>query len=101
MSQAVVLTEDARITGGGDVLPSGAVDVNRQQLDLRTRNSWYVSLSEVHLYCMLLHVPTVPIVPIGNYLFSFDSFDSITMVLSNIGLLSSFPPVKRELFSAF
>ena len=33
--------------GGGQVMPSGRVDVNGQQLDLRRENSWILKMDQV------------------------------------------------------
>ena len=45
-SQIPLLPEDSNsdsaVTGGSGVLPAGVYDINNQQVDVRTRNSWYV-----------------------------------------------------------
>ncbi|EEC48246.1 predicted protein [Phaeodactylum tricornutum CCAP 1055/1] len=45
MSQMVILPEDAGVSDS--VLPPGVSDVNGQQLDLRTTNSWLLKMEEV------------------------------------------------------
>ena len=45
MSQMVVLPEDVGVDD--DILPPGVTDVNDQQLDLRTTNSWLLKMEEV------------------------------------------------------
>lgn len=45
MSQMVILPEDAGISAS--ILPPGISDINGQQLDLRTTNSWLLKMEEV------------------------------------------------------
>lgn len=45
MSQTVILPEDAGVSDS--ILPEGLTDVNGQQLDLRTTNSWLLKMEEV------------------------------------------------------
>jgi hypothetical protein len=49
LSQVQVTEEDEDVEAGGSLLPSGASDVNGQQLDLRRVNSW---LLKVHQVCV-------------------------------------------------
>lgn len=51
LSQLPVTDEDEDVEAGGILLPSGASDVNGQQLDLRRVNSW---LLKVHQVCLLI-----------------------------------------------
>jgi NAD(P)-dependent dehydrogenase (short-subunit alcohol dehydrogenase family) len=45
LSQVALLAED--LERGSELFPSGRLDADLQQLDLRTRNSWRLSLAEV------------------------------------------------------
>ena len=45
LSQAELLPEDR--AGRGDLFPEGRLDQDLQQVDLRDRNSWRLTLSEV------------------------------------------------------
>ena len=45
MSQTILLPEDAGVSDS--VLPPGVTDINGQQLDLRTTNSWLLKMEEV------------------------------------------------------
>jgi NAD(P)-dependent dehydrogenase (short-subunit alcohol dehydrogenase family) len=45
MSQMVLLPEDAGVSD--KILPPGVTDINGQQLDLRTSNSWLLKMEEV------------------------------------------------------
>ena len=45
LSQAALLPEDH--VGGGDLFPEGRLDQDLQQVDLRDRNSWRLTLAEV------------------------------------------------------
>jgi hypothetical protein len=45
MSQTIILPEDVGVSD--DVLPPGVTDINGQQLDLRTSNSWLLKMEEV------------------------------------------------------
>jgi NAD(P)-dependent dehydrogenase (short-subunit alcohol dehydrogenase family) len=45
MSQMVILPEDAGVSDS--ILPPGVTDINGQQLDLRTCNSWLLKMEEV------------------------------------------------------
>jgi NAD(P)-dependent dehydrogenase (short-subunit alcohol dehydrogenase family) len=45
LSQLALVDEDLR--RGGDIFPGGQLDADLQQVDLRARNSWRLSLSEV------------------------------------------------------
>ena len=45
LSQVPLLPED--LAGGADLFPAGQLDQDLQQVDLRTRNSWRLLLSEV------------------------------------------------------
>jgi len=57
MTQMVVLPEDVGVSPS--ILPPGASDVNGQQLDLRTTNSWLLKMDEVStpemMECMLIN----------------------------------------------
>lgn len=57
MTQMVVLPEDVGVSPS--ILPPGASDVNGQQLDLRTSNSWLLKMDEVStpemMECMLIN----------------------------------------------
>jgi len=57
MSQMVILPEDAGVSD--DILPRGLSDINGQQLDLRTSNSWILKMEEVStpevLECMFVN----------------------------------------------
>ena len=57
MSQMVVLEDDAGVRE--DVLPRGLSDINGQQLDVRTCNSWLLDMSQVStpelLECMFVN----------------------------------------------
>jgi NAD(P)-dependent dehydrogenase (short-subunit alcohol dehydrogenase family) len=45
MSQMIILPEDAGVNE--DILPRGVSDINGQQLDLRSTNSWLLKMEEV------------------------------------------------------
>jgi NAD(P)-dependent dehydrogenase (short-subunit alcohol dehydrogenase family) len=45
MSQMIILPEDSGVSDS--ILPPGVTDINGQQLDLRTTNSWTLKLEEV------------------------------------------------------
>jgi NAD(P)-dependent dehydrogenase (short-subunit alcohol dehydrogenase family) len=45
MSQMIILPEDAGVNE--DILPHGVSDINGQQLDLRSTNSWLLKMEEV------------------------------------------------------
>lgn len=45
LSQLALLQDD--LPGGADLFPNGQFDADLQQVDLRTRNSWRLSLAEV------------------------------------------------------
>lgn len=45
MSQMIILPEDGGVSE--DILPPGVSDINGQQLDLRTTNSWVLKMEEV------------------------------------------------------
>eukprot|EP00128_Syssomonas_multiformis_P016444 Colp12_sorted_trinity150504_noHs@22212 len=47
LSQLIMTTEDASTLGNHELFPMGATDVNSQQVDLRTKNSWLLKLHEV------------------------------------------------------
>ena len=47
LSQLHVHCDDFKYTAGDSDLPSGAFDVNGQQIDLRTRHSWNLKMAEV------------------------------------------------------
>lgn len=57
MSQMIILPEDAGVSDS--VLPPGISDINGQQLDLRTTNSWLLKLEEVStpeiMECMFIN----------------------------------------------
>jgi NAD(P)-dependent dehydrogenase (short-subunit alcohol dehydrogenase family) len=47
LSQVPLTAEDAALAVGSAALPRGQYDVNEQQLDLRTHNSWLCKIEEV------------------------------------------------------
>jgi NAD(P)-dependent dehydrogenase (short-subunit alcohol dehydrogenase family) len=47
LSQAAFTAEDRALAGRIDLFPSGELDADRQQIDLRPQNSWRLTLSEV------------------------------------------------------
>ena len=57
MSQMVILPEDVGVSDS--VLPEGLSDINGQQLDLRTSNSWLLKMEEVStpeiMECMFIN----------------------------------------------
>lgn len=57
MSQMIILPEDAGVSDS--ILPPGVSDINGQQLDLRTNNSWLLKLEEVStpevMECMFIN----------------------------------------------
>ena len=57
MSQTILLPEDVGVND--DILPPGVSDINGQQLDLRTTNSWLLKMEEVStpelMECMLVN----------------------------------------------
>ena len=57
MSQMIILPEDAGVSDA--VLPPGVTDINGQQLDLRTHNSWLLKMEQVStpevMECMFIN----------------------------------------------
>ncbi len=57
MSQMILLPEDAGVADS--ILPPGVTDINGQQLDLRTTNSWLLKMEEVStpevMECMFIN----------------------------------------------
>jgi NAD(P)-dependent dehydrogenase (short-subunit alcohol dehydrogenase family) len=47
LSQAALTPEDRALTGRVDLFPSGELDADLQQIDLRPQNSWRLPLAEV------------------------------------------------------
>jgi NAD(P)-dependent dehydrogenase (short-subunit alcohol dehydrogenase family) len=47
MTQMCLLPTDNQYTSASAQFPTGALDINRQQVDLRTHNSWTMKLDEV------------------------------------------------------
>ena len=59
MSQMVLLPEDVIGSSSSQVLPPGLADINGQQVDLRTSNSWLLTLNQVStpelIECMFIN----------------------------------------------
>jgi NAD(P)-dependent dehydrogenase (short-subunit alcohol dehydrogenase family) len=57
MSQMIILPEDVGVSD--EILPPGVTDINGQQLDLRTSNSWLLKMEEVStpevMECMFIN----------------------------------------------
>ena len=57
MSQMILLPEDAGVSDS--ILPPGCTDINGQQLDLRTTNSWLLKMEEIStpevMECMFIN----------------------------------------------
>ncbi len=47
LSQAVLTAEERSLTSGGSLFPTGQLDADQQQVDLREVNSWRLDLAEV------------------------------------------------------
>jgi hypothetical protein len=61
LSQTAVHRDDGATADDAALFPTGAVDVNGQQIDLRTKTSWLLKLDEVETpeVCEVLAVNTV------------------------------------------
>lgn len=76
MSQMILLPEDVGVSD--EVLPPGVTDINGQQLDLRSTNSWRLKMEEVStpevMECMFINaIGTLSCILLGQKLMTSDS----------------------------